>query len=52
MRLTRFRTVRGRLLALLVAIALPIACLTAIAAFTTYRTVVAAIEISQARSGG
>jgi hypothetical protein len=48
MRLTRFRTVRGRLLALLVAIALPIACLTALAAFTTYRTVVAAIEISQA----
>ncbi|HEY5794274.1 MAG TPA: sensor histidine kinase [Bosea sp. (in: a-proteobacteria)] len=50
MKLARFRTVRGRLLALLVAIALPIACLTALAAFTTYRTVVAAIELSQARA--
>lgn len=50
MKLARFRTVRGRLLALLVAIALPIACLTALAAFTTYRTVVAAIELSQART--
>ncbi len=50
MRLTRFSTVRGRLLALLVAIALPIACLTAIAAFTTYRTVNAAIALSQARA--
>jgi hypothetical protein len=50
MRLARFRTVRGRLLALLVAIALPIACLTALAAVTTYRTVVAAIELSQART--
>jgi two-component sensor histidine kinase len=38
------------LLALLVAIALPIACLTAIAAFTTYRTVNAAIALSQARA--
>lgn len=50
MKLARFRTVRGRLLALLVAIALPIACLTALAAFTTYRTVGAAIELSQARA--
>ena len=50
MRLTRFSTVRGRLLALLVAIALPLACLTAIAAFTTYRTVNAAIALSQARA--
>jgi hypothetical protein len=50
MKLARFRTVRGRLLALLVAIALPIACLTALAAVTTYRTVVAAIELSQART--
>lgn len=50
MRLARFRTVRGRLLALLVAIALPIACLTALAALTTYRTVIAAIEVSQARA--
>ncbi len=50
MRLTAFRTVRGRLLALLVAIALPIACLTAIAAVTTYRTVIAAIRDSQIRA--
>jgi len=50
MKLARFRTVRGRLLALLVAIALPIACLTALAAVTTYRTVKAAIELSQARA--
>lgn len=50
MRLARFRTVRGRLLALLMAMALPIACLTALAAFTTYRTVVSAIEVSQARA--
>ncbi len=38
------------MLALLVAIAFPIACLTAIAAFTTYRTVNSAIELSQARA--
>lgn len=50
MRLTRFQTVRGRLLALLVAIAFPIACLTGLAAFTTYNTVVAAIELAQART--
>ncbi len=50
MRLARFPTVRGRLLALLVAIALPIACLTALAAVTTYRTVIAAIELSQSRT--
>lgn len=50
MRLARFRTVRGRLLALLVAIALPIACLTAITAVTTYRSVTSAIETSQMRT--
>ena len=50
MRLAQFKTVRGRLLALLVVIALPIACLTALAALTTYRTVIAAIEVSQARA--
>ena len=50
MRLARFSTVRGRLLALLVAIALPIACLTALAALTTYQTVSAAIEVAQART--
>lgn len=50
MRLTRFSTVRGRLLALLVAIAFPIACLTALASLTTYNTVIAAIELAQART--
>lgn len=50
MRLARFSSVRGRLLALLVAIALPIACLTAITAVTTYRSVVTAIERAQERT--
>jgi two-component sensor histidine kinase len=50
MRLARFTTVRGRLLALLVAIAVPVACVTALAAFATYRAAVAAIEVSQARA--
>ena len=50
MRLARFSTVRGRLLALLIAIALPIGVLAAIAAITTYRTVIGAIEQSQERA--
>jgi len=50
MRLARFRTVRGRLLALLVGITLPIACLTAVTAVTTYRTVTGAIETAQTRA--
>lgn len=50
MRLAQFRTVRGRLLALLVAIVLPIAALTAIAAVTTYRTVIASIQSFQTRA--
>ncbi len=50
MRLARFTTVRGRLLALLVAIAIPVACVTALAAFATYRAAVVAIEVSQARA--
>jgi two-component sensor histidine kinase len=50
MALSLFRTVRGRLLALMVAIVLPIACLTAAAAVATYRTVFEAIQISQARA--
>lgn len=50
MRLARFPTVRGRLLALLVVIAFPIACLTALASLTTYKTVIAAIELAQART--
>lgn len=51
MRLTWFRTVRGRLLALLIGIALPIACLTAITATTTYQTVTSGIETAQKRTG-
>lgn len=50
MRLARFSTVRGRLLALLIAIALPIGVLAAVAAVTTYRTVVGAIEQAQERA--
>lgn len=50
MRLAQFRTVRGRLLALLVAIVLPIAALTAIAAVTAYRTVIASIQSFQTRA--
>lgn len=50
MALSLFRTVRGRLLALMVAIVLPIACLTAAAAVATYRTVFEAIETAQARA--
>ncbi|POR50307.1 sensor histidine kinase [Bosea psychrotolerans] len=50
MRLARFKTVRGRLLALLIGIALPIAGLTAITAITTYQTVTAAIRTSQMRT--
>lgn len=50
MPLTRFRTVRGRLLALLVAIAVPAACATAFAAYVTYRTAIGAIESAQART--
>ncbi|MDR6872504.1 two-component sensor histidine kinase [Bosea sp. BE125] len=50
MRLARFKTVRGRLLALLIGIALPIAGLTAITAVTTYQTVTSAIRTSQMRT--
>jgi two-component sensor histidine kinase len=50
MRLARFATVRGRLLALLVAIAFPIAILTAITAYTTYRTVTAGVAVTQLRT--
>jgi two-component system, sensor histidine kinase PdtaS len=50
MALSLFRTVRGRLLALMVAIVLPIACLTAAAAVATYRTVFEAIETAQMRA--
>ena len=51
MRLASFRTVRGRLLALLIGIALPIACLTAMTAMTTYQTVTSGIETAQKRTG-
>ncbi|MGX1744128.1 histidine kinase dimerization/phosphoacceptor domain -containing protein [Bosea sp. NPDC055353] len=50
MRLRRFSTVRTRLLAVLVAIAVPIACASAFAAYATYRSAVVAIESAQARA--
>ncbi|MGO4171248.1 sensor histidine kinase [Bosea sp. TAF32] len=50
MRLARFSTVRGRLLALLIAIAVPVACATAFAAYATYRAAVATIEAAQLRA--
>lgn len=50
MRLARFSTVRGRLLALLIAIALPIACVTALAAATAYRSITDAIAASQVQA--
>lgn len=50
MRLARFSTVRGRLLALLVGIAMPIATLTALTAVTTYQTVMGAIDTAQMRT--
>lgn len=50
MRLRRFSTVRARLLALLVVIAIPIACASAFAAYATYRAAIVAIEAAQARA--
>ncbi|WP_377843829.1 histidine kinase dimerization/phosphoacceptor domain -containing protein [Bosea sp. UC22_33] len=50
MRLRRFSTVRARLLALLVLIAVPIACASAFAAYATYRAAIVAIEAAQARA--
>lgn len=50
MRLRRFSTVRARLLAMLVAIAVPIACASAFAAYATYRAAVVAIEAAQTRA--
>lgn len=50
MRLRRFSTVRTRLLALLVVIAVPIACASAFAAYATYRAAIVAIEAAQARA--
>lgn len=50
MRLRRFSTVRTRLLAVLVAIAVPIACASAFAAYATYRSAVVAIGSAQARA--
>jgi hypothetical protein len=50
MRLRRFSTVRTRLLALLVAIAVPIACASTFAAYAAYRAAVVAIESAQARA--
>lgn len=50
MPLARFSTVRARLLALLVAIAVPVGCASAFAAYATYRTAIATIDAAQARA--
>jgi hypothetical protein len=50
MRLQRFSTVRARLLALLVAIVVPIACASAFAAYATYRAAIVAIAAAQVRA--
>lgn len=50
MRLARISTVRGRLLALLIAIAVPVGCASAFAAYATYRAAIATIETAQARA--
>ncbi|QCI67778.1 sensor histidine kinase [Phreatobacter stygius] len=47
MKLSKFQTVRGRLIGLLVLIAVPMALLAATAAVTTYRTVLGSIEDRQ-----
>lgn len=50
MRLARFSTVRGRLLALLIAIAVPVGCAAAFAAYATYRAATVTIEAAQERA--
>lgn len=47
MKLSQFQTVRGRLIGLLVLIAVPMALLSAVAAVTTYRSVLGSIEDRQ-----
>ena len=52
MNVTAFRTVRGRLLALMVLVILPIAVITAVTATVTYRSVLSSIEASQLQTVG
>jgi len=52
MNVTAFRTVRGRLLALMVLVILPIAVITAVTATATYRSVLSSIEASQLQTVG
>lgn len=52
MNVTAFRTVRGRLLALIVLVILPIAVITAVTAVATYRSVLTSIEASQLQTVG
>ena len=52
MNVTAFRTVRGRLLALMVLVILPIAVITAVTAVATYRSVLSSIEASQLQTVG
>lgn len=52
MNVTAFRTVRGRLLALMVIVIVPIAVITAATAVATYRSVLSSIEASQLQTVG
>ncbi|MDP2803398.1 MAG: sensor histidine kinase [Phreatobacter sp.] len=52
MNVTAFRTVRGRLLALMVLVIVPIAVITAVTAVATYRSVLSSIEASQLQTVG
>ncbi|MBY0361246.1 MAG: sensor histidine kinase [Phreatobacter sp.] len=52
MNVTAFRTVRGRLLALMVLVIVPIAVITAVTAAATYRSVLSSIEASQLQTVG
>ena len=49
-RSSRFRTVRARLLALMVFVIVPVAAMSIVLAFTTYRSVNASIEAAQIQS--
>lgn len=52
MNITAIRTVRGRLLALMVLVIVPIAVITAVTAVATYRSVLASLEASQLQTVG
>ncbi len=52
MNMTAIRTVRGRLLALMVLVIVPIAVITAVTAVATYRSVLSSLEASQLQTVG